>query len=198
MSSHHFVKEGQEPALLIFDAISFEYAEPLLEWAPFVLVTERALDAVLDWGIKVDAVLLEQADEAVVAEKIAGQAPVAQIPFTEGKDLLEAGFQYLIGQRQKAVNVLAHLSDTFFTEGQRLAPQLQVTLIDDKTKWSVVSTGHYEKWLPRHASIRIRKSEASQELHCQGLVQQGSLAEAASDGLIRVVSSGIFWIGESL
>ena len=183
---------------MIFDAISFERAEPLLEWAPFVLVTERALDAVLDWGIKVDAVLLEQADEAVVEEKIASQAPVARIPFTAGKDVLQAGFQCLIDERQKAVNVLAHLSDVFFTEGQRLASQIQVTLIDDQTKWSVVSTGHYEKWLPRHAAIRIRKSDPSQELHCQGLVQQGLLAEAASDGLIRVVSNGIFWIGETL
>lgn len=183
---------------MIFDAISFEYAEPLLEWAPFVLVTERALDAVLDWGIKIDAVLLEQADEAVVEEKIAGQAPVVWIPFTVEKDVLETGFQYLIDQKQRAVNVLARLSDTFFTEGQRLAPQIQVALIDDHTKWSIVSTGHYEKWLPRHAAIRIRKSDPSQQLHCQGLVQQGSLAEASSDGLIRVVSSGIFWIGETL
>ena len=43
MSSHHFVKEGQEPALLIMDALSLALIEPLLEWAPQVIVCENAL-----------------------------------------------------------------------------------------------------------------------------------------------------------
>jgi len=58
MSSHHFVKEQQEPALLILDtSVSYETMSPLLEWSPTVLVTELAIDAVLSWGIKVDVIL---------------------------------------------------------------------------------------------------------------------------------------------
>ena len=60
MSSHHFVKEGQEPALFILDNIPFQYAESLLEWVPLVMVADRALENVLHWGIKIDVVLQDE------------------------------------------------------------------------------------------------------------------------------------------
>ena len=56
MSSHHFVKEDQEPALIIADAsaVSFEKIQELLEWSPTVIVMESSLEMVLSWGIKMD------------------------------------------------------------------------------------------------------------------------------------------------
>ncbi len=52
MSSHHFVKEGQEPALFILDNIPFHYAESLLEWVPLVMVADRALGKCVTLGNK--------------------------------------------------------------------------------------------------------------------------------------------------
>ena len=60
MSSHHFVREGQEPALLILDALAFDIAGPLLEWAPLVVVAQSAVDEVMLWNIKMDVVLAEE------------------------------------------------------------------------------------------------------------------------------------------
>ena len=59
MSSHHFVRDKQEPALIIAngDECSNEVLNQLLEWNPFVLVLDGALDRVLMKGIKVDAVI---------------------------------------------------------------------------------------------------------------------------------------------
>lgn len=59
MSSHHFVKEGQEPALVILDwnedlAI---IAAQLMEWQPKLVVSKEALDLLLMDGFKPDAVL---------------------------------------------------------------------------------------------------------------------------------------------
>ena len=56
MSSHHIVRDEQEPALLIDDAsvIHFEFVELLLEWSPRVMVTSNAIDEVLNWGVKID------------------------------------------------------------------------------------------------------------------------------------------------
>jgi thiamine pyrophosphokinase len=56
MSSHHIVKEKQEPALIIAngEACSEELLGQLLEWSPFIVVLDHAIYRVLDLGIKID------------------------------------------------------------------------------------------------------------------------------------------------
>ena len=56
MSSHHIVREKQEPALIIAngEACSDELLGQLLEWSPFVVVLDGALDRVLHRQIKID------------------------------------------------------------------------------------------------------------------------------------------------
>ncbi|MBD3725125.1 MAG: thiamine diphosphokinase, partial [Flavobacteriaceae bacterium] len=59
MSSHHIVRDDQEPALIIANgaACSKELMGQLLEWSPFVVVLDSAIDRVLNLGIKVDVLL---------------------------------------------------------------------------------------------------------------------------------------------
>lgn len=59
MSSHHVVREKQEPALIIAngEACSMDLLGQLLEWSPTVIVLDGALDRVLHLGIKVDVIL---------------------------------------------------------------------------------------------------------------------------------------------
>ncbi len=59
MSSHHVVREKQEPALIIAngEACSMDLLGQLLEWSPTVIVLDGALDRVLPLGIKIDVIL---------------------------------------------------------------------------------------------------------------------------------------------
>ena len=59
MSSHHIVRDDQEPALIIANGASCsqELMGQLLEWSPFVVVLDSAIDRVLDLNIKVDVLL---------------------------------------------------------------------------------------------------------------------------------------------
>ncbi|MEY2923559.1 MAG: hypothetical protein RLZZ337_99 [Bacteroidota bacterium] len=59
MSSHHFVKEGQEPALIIANGQECAYTllSQLLEWCPFVVVLDGAYKRVKDLQIKPDIVI---------------------------------------------------------------------------------------------------------------------------------------------
>src|SRR5690606_40296637 len=56
MSSHHIVRENQEPALLVedFAALSEEYLGQLLEWSPTIITSLENLDYFLTRDIKVD------------------------------------------------------------------------------------------------------------------------------------------------
>ena len=55
MSSHHIVRDNQEPALVIAngEACSLALMHELMEWAPKVVVLDGALPRVLELGLKI-------------------------------------------------------------------------------------------------------------------------------------------------
>jgi len=58
MSSHHIVREKQEPALFIRNLGHFdeEYLGQLLEWSPTLIVSAGVYEKVVSLGLKVDVV----------------------------------------------------------------------------------------------------------------------------------------------
>jgi thiamine pyrophosphokinase len=61
MSSHHIVREKQEPALLVLgmDNFSDELLGQLLEWSPTVIATEIMAEKLNANGIKIDCVIVD-------------------------------------------------------------------------------------------------------------------------------------------
>jgi len=59
MSSHHFVKEGQEPALIIAngESCSYEMLTGLMEWCPYIVVLDGAYERVKKLQIQPDLVI---------------------------------------------------------------------------------------------------------------------------------------------
>ena len=59
MSSHHFVIEGQEPALIIANGeqCSMKLLKNLMEWCPFVVALDGAYERLIDLQIKMDLVI---------------------------------------------------------------------------------------------------------------------------------------------
>ena len=59
MSSHHIVRDDQEPALIIANgaACHEELLGQVLEWQPLVIVLDSAIERVINLNIKVDVVL---------------------------------------------------------------------------------------------------------------------------------------------
>src|SRR6188768_4241341 len=132
MSSHHFVKEGQEPALFIVDALSLNLVEPLLEWAPLVAVSDHSLDEVLRWEIKIDTVFCRPDNVEESRSKVLDQEPVQMVVFEN--DLLQEGVLFLMGANQNAVNLVVDLTDNHFEVTKRF-PELQISLISRDVKW---------------------------------------------------------------
>lgn len=196
MSSHHFVKEGQEPALLIAEALSFELAEPLLEWAPLVIVCDAALDEVLRWGIKIDVVLGEETEMHALQEKLMEQAPVKILSYQPGEDPLENGLHFLIASKNTAVNILTGSVKNRLPLAKNF-PQIQVVLMDRDRKWSLY-THPFEKWVPADTSLLIHPNDPSQKFTLTGLTSEAERVTASTDGLITIESDNIFWVGESL
>ncbi|HMG92799.1 MAG TPA: hypothetical protein VK589_22230 [Chryseolinea sp.] len=196
MSSHHFVKEGQEPALVLLDALTFDTAGPLLEWAPLVMVAERAIEDVILWNIKIDVVLAEEKNVQELSSRLVDQAPLTILAYTSNESPLVNALYYLIRTKQNGVSIFSSNVDETIALAEKFADQLQICVVDGTFKWSGVAVGHFEKWMAAKTPIFLRKSRMQQSMDLVGLKETGDHYESVVDGMIRLRSETLFWVGE--
>jgi len=141
MSSHHIVREKQEPALIIAngEACSMDLLEQLLEWSPLVIVLDGAVERVLDLGIKIDVLFGDFDGLSIPLDEIKRrQYPIEIIhaPDQEKTDL-EKAIDYLISREFPAVNIVwatgrrADHTLANITNLVKYREQIQVKMIDD-------------------------------------------------------------------
>ena len=196
MSSHHFVKEGQEPALLILDALTFDVAAPLLEWAPLVVVAHRAIDSVLLWNIKIDVVLAEEKNVNDLNSTLAAQAPVTILAHASNESPLTNALHYLIRKKQNGVNILSANPVETFVLAEEFADQIQINAIDGSVRWSAIASGHFEKWMAAGTILFLRDNETEQTIDLQNLKKVDHYYHCIADGMVRLESKSLFWLGE--
>lgn len=188
MSSHHFVKEDQEPALVIVNAsgIPFRIVEQLLEWSPTILVFENALEAVLSWGI--DIVLSRQDRVKEHMEKLIDQIPVKIISYREVENPLHTALYFLAAGKYRAVNIIgvetSELAD--FTD------RFNLVVFASVKRWSFARNGKFEKWLTKGTSIET-KAITDTGIYSKQLDEKNTVQQ---DGLVQITSSAPFWVGE--
>ncbi|MFP9116058.1 thiamine diphosphokinase [Flavobacterium sp. RHBU_3] len=163
MSSHHIVRDDQEPALIIANGAecSKELMGQLLEWSPLVIVLDSAIDRVMQLGIKVD-VLLGDFDRGFAPEKYLEQQYPLEIVYTpdQEKTDLEKAFDYLITRKIPAVNVIwatgkrADHTITNITNIVRFRDKLKIVLLDDHSKIFLLPN-KFEKWYPQGTPISL-------------------------------------------
>jgi thiamine pyrophosphokinase len=209
MSSHHIVREKQEPALIIAngEACSFDLLGQLLEWCPFVVVLDQAIHRVIELGIKIDVLLGDFDGNIDLTEIEKSQYPIEIIhtPDQEKTDL-EKAFDMLITRGFPAVNVVwatgrrADHSITNMTNIVRYKSKLQIVLIDD---YSIIypllpTPNVFEKWFTKGSPISlipvgtvtgIRTENLLYKLDNESLMlgyRAGNSNEAAGDGIVRI------------
>lgn len=163
MSSHHIVREDQEPALIIANgaACSKELMGQLLEWSPLVIVLDNAMDRVLELGIKVD-VLLGDFDRGFNPEQYRDVQYPLEIVYTpdQEKTDLEKAFDFLIDRGIPAVNVIwatgrrADHTITNITNIVRFRDKLKIVILDDNSKIFLLPP-KFEKWYPASTPVSL-------------------------------------------
>jgi hypothetical protein len=197
MSSHHFVKEGQEPALLIANPSSLALVQPLLEWAPYVMVLNSSLERALLWGIKIDAVLIKDDEVSSAEALLIDHGPVTIVRFGKNDDAIACGLNFLKQHHQHSVNLISD-SDAAFTHVGEFEKGFNISILAGAMKWSYLRDGLFEKWFPEQTKIFVKTSD-TQSPTCHGLTETGPFEyEVTRDGLIKIQANAPLWIGESL
>lgn len=195
MSSHHFVREGQEPALLILEAFSFSLAGPLLEWVPLVLVHHNALENVLTWGIKVDALITSP--QLNDTDLLRDQGPVEIIITSDlNTKALHDGLAYLVHKKYTAVTVMATFKPMWYQVASQF-PQLSISFVDETFRWIYVQHA-FEKWLPADSTLLLTPLQEKFSVRTEGLVEHQNQWLTQRDGLVRVSADEDFWVGEMI
>ena len=163
MSSHHIVRDDQEPALIIAngESCSSELLGQLLEWSPIVVVLDSAITRVLELGIKVD-VLLGDFDRNFNAYNYKDSQYPIEIVYTpnQNKTDLEKAFDYLIERKIPAVNVVwatgrrADHTITNVTNIIRYKNELKIVILDDYSKIFQLPQ-KFQKWYPSKTILSL-------------------------------------------
>lgn len=161
MSSHHIVREKQEPALLIMQLENFsqENLGQLLEWSPTVIVNAPVYQQAEALGIKIDAVISR--------ESKFNRQHHTRIILTENS-ALEDGLKFLVGEQYQAVNVITNnfkLKDYLF-----FAEHINLAVYTPEKKIFSVKSG-FSKWQARNQGIEILQEV--DELQTSGLKTLG-------------------------
>jgi len=156
MSSHHIVREGQEPALLIAngEACTRELLDQLLEWSPYVVVLDGALERVLNLGIKFDVILgdFDVYNQDEIANMVQPNTEVIYMPDQEKTDL-EKGLEFLISKKFAAVNIVwatGKRSDHYINNIDTLArykDQINLVMLDNYSKIYPINSGFKKHFL---------------------------------------------------
>jgi thiamine pyrophosphokinase len=163
MSSHHIVRDDQEPALIIANgaSCSFDLLGQLLEWSPVVVVLDNAIDRVLQLDIKVDVLLGDfdgDFDPEIYKEK---QYPleIVHTPNQEKTDL-EKALDYLVEKGHKAVNIVwatgkrADHTLANITNIVSYRDKIKIVIIDDHSKIFLLPK-RFEKWYTANTPISL-------------------------------------------
>lgn len=153
MSSHHIIRDEQEPALLVLDplAIEREHLDGLLEWSPTLLVTEAHISTLLDWGIKVDRVLAKSGS-ALLSTK---QKLYDVIDQPNGNSSVDAGLSFLLQKNHHSVNIIGNPENELIFL-HPLVTQMNCVLFEANRKIVLAKKGVYRKWFNAYTSLSIQ------------------------------------------
>ncbi len=209
MSSHHIVRDDQEPALIIANgaACTRELMDQLLEWSPLVVVLDSAIERVLELGIKVD-VLLGDFDRDFPADDFKLKQFPLEVVHTpdQNKSDLEKAFDYLIERKIPAVNVIwatgKRMDHTFANIANlaRYREKLKIVLIDDHSKIYLLPR-KFQKWFPKDTIISLLPLAKVGDISTKNLFYEldkgtlelghamGNSNHVTSDGIVEIMHS---------
>lgn len=206
MSSHHIVRDDQEPALIIANGAmcSEELLGQLLEWSPFIIVLDSAIERVMKLDLKVD-VLLGDFDRNFDAEYYKEKQFPIEIVHTpdQNKTDLEKAFDYLIEKKIPAVNVIwatgkrADHTITNITNITSYRDKLKIVILDDHSKVFLLPK-KFKKWYPANTPISLIPIGNVTSIHSQNLYyslendtltmgyRTGSSNHVLEDGIVTI------------
>lgn len=192
MSSHHVVRDQQEPALVIADLgnSSYESVKSLLEWSPTILVLNACLKEVIDWGINIDWVITNRNPSKFLSN----------ISITSNKILhnkadeqpIEVALNYLVQHSFDAVNIIGEYKKLHALL-EPFENQLQLAVHNNISRSYYVNR-NFQKWVLANVKFEIYPPKNS--IETSGTIDQSPYLISECDGIVSFSNKNPFWLVE--
>jgi thiamine pyrophosphokinase len=182
MSSHHIVRDNQEPALVLanLNGIELHTVQELLEWSPTVVVYAEVVETALALGIKLDVIVTPHDKVASLMHDVQHQAPVKLLSLQPGEDAATLLLYFFRAHRHKAVTwVGVHPQQV-----QAVVNDLDVVTLYDGLRWVYARSGTFTKWLPAGTVLQVWPTAEMHRLN--------------TDAQFSIVREQSFWVGEKI
>lgn len=161
MSSHHIVREAQEPALWIVHATSadVEAIGQLLEWSPYTMLSSDFIPFAVGVGFKIDCIVCKEDERSILWPMIAHMEPLnwCTIP-VHSSNPIEQVVEHLHGKGQKALHVFIGDFNTFLNSLDRYAllysNAMQVHFFGTNYKATRMQKGFFTKLFKKGTMIQ--------------------------------------------
>ena len=146
MSSHHIVREKQEPALLVLGLDNFpdELLGQLLEWNPTVITSAQTAEKLVSRGIKIDWIITNEINEVF-------QSDVKLMSAGDG-NLTDAALKYLSTNEYPAVNIIT--DELRLQDYEPFADKIGLVIFHAHKKIYTINPG-FRKWKPAGQTVEI-------------------------------------------
>lgn len=204
MSSHHFVKEGQEPLLFVMavQENSRKMLDQLLSWSPKLVVAEKAISELEQWSIKMDEVHVNKDHADSWGDSLSYQWPINVVGMVT--DHFELSLDKLIkSEGHQDINILTDLS---FDQLKNLLTDL-IPYIDDSTirvfgsDYEVFPvTKKCERFFPVMTHLKVYgEGEVRLSGVLADVVRSGEEAVTKKEGRLDLVPNGSYlWMARKL
>lgn len=210
MSSHHFVRDKQEPALIVANGASCSdtLLHQLLEWNPYVLVLDQAIHRFMEKGLKADA-LLGDFDRNLDFESIRQRQHPIEIIHTpdQEKTDLEKGIEHLIRNGHSSANIVwatglrADHTLNNLSSMAKYSDRINLVMLDN---WSRILClpRSFEKWVVKDSLLSLMPLGVATGVRTEGLkynlnredlhlsLRTSSSNQSAGDGFIKIEHTG--------
>lgn len=181
MSSHHIVRDEQEPALILDQLENFpvEHLHNLLEWSPTVVVFEPELERYTSLGHKLDVAVIHASRISYWQQELANQQPVKLVGIND-QEFLETGLLLLQRNQHHSINVVTGdlaLGRTFELL-KKWADLLNLVVFTPQKRY-LIHQGNFVKWLAAGSTFSVQVFDESVKIKSIGFDQnfEGELSQ---------------------
>ena len=198
MSSHHIVRDEQEPAILITEVKKkyWSVIEQLLGWIPTVIIDENCVSDVLLRGFKIDIVICQKEKLASLKELLQDQQPIKFL-LKQEKTVYEVAIEYLLDRGYKGVNIFGGFD---VTRSLSINGQISAVWYDIEYRYVLSNKKTYQKWMTANNVFYLLSTESDQQFVIENADKSDTenVYRCSSEGKVMISSDNDFWIGEVL
>lgn len=193
MSSHHVVRERQEPALAIAtESADSELLGALLEWSPTVILIEPSSQFIKSLWFKVDIVIAMHSKAPSLLPHLQQQWPFKLLQHQHSA--LTCMMNFLIKKEYTAVNLLAPMRASLVRMLQAYGAHLDICIYDRNIRWVYGRAGKFKKWVKKDTDFSWIKGRET--LIINGKKISDTAYVSGQDGWVTFTSKEPFWLGE--